>query len=105
MLLDRQSWDNKAKGWHVRFEEHPRTQTTPGVAETKGNKASVLNQDPWRKSSAAKEVSTLFTLYNNTGNTGHNKLKALQDISIMLTSTGSNHSEISRAMGKILETN
>ena len=26
-LLDRQSWDNKARGWHVRYEEHPRTQT------------------------------------------------------------------------------
>ena len=82
MLLDRQSWDNKAMGWHVRYEEHPRTRTTLGVAEAKGNKASVLNQNPWRKSSAVKEVSTLFTLYSNTGSTGYNKLTGLQDINI-----------------------
>ena len=105
MLLDRESWDNKARGWHVRYEEHPRTQTTPGVAETEGNKASVLNQDPWRKLSAAKEVSTPFTLYSNAGNTGYNKLTGLQDINMTLASTGSNHSEISRAMEKISETN
>ena len=76
MLLDRQSSDNKARGWHVRYEEHPRTRTTLGVAEAEENEAFVLNQDPWRKSSAGsmKEVSTLFTLYSNTGNTGYNKL-------------------------------
>ena len=104
-LLDRQSWDNKARGWHVRYEEHSRTQTTLGVAEAEGNEALVLNQDLWRKSSAAKEVSTPFTLYSNTGNTGYNKLTGLQDINITSASTGSNHSEISRAMEKISETN
>ena len=52
-----------------------------------------------------KEVSTLFTLHSNTGNTGYNKLTGLQDINITSASTGSNHSEISRAMEKILETN
>ena len=105
MLLDKQSWDNKARGWHVRYDEHPRTQTTLGVAEAEGNEAPVLNQDPWRKSSAVKEVSTPFTLYSNTGNTGYNKLTGLQDINIMSASTRSNHSEISRAMEKFLETN
>ena len=105
MLLDRQSWDNKARGWHVRYEEHPRTQTTLGVAEAEGNEASVLNQDPWRKLSAVKEVSTSFTLHSNTANTGYNKLTGLQNINITLPSTGSNHSEISRAMENILETN
>ena len=105
MLLDRQSWDNKARGWHVRYDEHPRTQTTLGVAEAKGNEASVLNQDPWRKSLAAKEVSTLFTLYSNTRNTGHNKLTGLQDINITSASTRSNHLEISRTMEKISKTN
>ena len=102
MLLDRQSWDNKARGWHVRYEEHPRT---PGVVETKGNESLALNQDPWRKSSAAKEVPTPFTLYSNTENTGYNKFIGLQDINLMSASTGSNHLEISRAMEKILETN
>ena len=101
-LLDRQSLDNKARGWYVRYEEHP---TTLGLAEAEGNKALVLNQDPWRKLSAAKEVSAPFTLYSNTGNSAYNKLTGLQDINIMLASTGSNHSEISRAMEKILETN
>ena len=101
-LLDRQSWDNKARGWHVRYEEHPKT---PGVVETEGNEASVLNQDPWRKLSVAKEVPTPFTLYSNTENTGHNKPTGLQDINLMSASTGSNHSEISRAMEKISETN
>ena len=102
MPLDRQSWDNKARGWHVRYEEHPKT---PGVAETKGNEASVLNQDPWRKLSAAKEVPTPFTLYSNTENTGYNKPTGLQDINLTSASTGSNHSEISRAMEKISESN
>ena len=64
----------------------------------------VLNQDPWRKLSAAKEVSTPFTLHSNTGNTGYNKITGLQDINITSASTGSNHSEISRAMEKISET-
>ena len=102
MLLDRQSWNDKARGWHVRYEEHPRTL---GVVETKGNKALMLNQDPWRKLSAAKEVPTLFTLYSNTENTGYNKPTGLQDINLMSASTGSNHLEISRAMEKISETN
>ena len=102
MLLDRQSWDNKTRGWYVRYEEHPRTQTTPSVAETKGNEALLLNQDPWRKSAAAKEVPPPFTPHSNTENTGYNKLTGLQDINLTSVFTGS---EISRAMEKISETN
>ena len=37
--------------------------------------------------------------------TGYNKLTELQDINMTSVSTGSNHSEISKAMEKILETN
>ena len=37
--------------------------------------------------------------------TGYNKLTELQGINVMSVSTGSNHSEISKAMEKILETN
>ena len=101
-MLDRQSWDSKARGWHVRYEERPET---PGVAETEGNEASALNQDPWRKLSAAKEVPTPFTLYSNIENTGYNKPTGSQDTNLMSASRGSNHLEISRAMEKISETN
>ena len=97
MLLDRQSWDNKTRGWHVRYEKHPKI---PGVAEIEGNEALALSQDPWKKFSAAKEVPTLFTMYSNIENTGYNKPRGSQDTNLMLASTGSNHSEISRAMEK-----
>ena len=102
MLLDRQSRDNKARGWHVRYEEHPQT---PDVLETGGNEASVLNQSPRKKLSTVKEVPTPFTLYNNIENTGYNKPTGSQDTNLTSASTGSNHSEISRAMEKISETN
>ena len=101
-LLDRQSWDNKARGWHVRYEEHPKI---PGVVETKGNEVSAFNQDPWEKLSAAKEVPIPFTLYSNIENTGYNKPTGSQDTNLTSASTGSNHLEISRAMEKISETN
>ena len=69
------------------------------------NEASAPYQDPWRKSSTAKEASNQFTLYSSTENAGHNKLTRLQNVNIMSVSAGSNNSEISRAMEKILETN
>ena len=86
----------------VRYEEHPKA---PGTAETKGNEALALNPDPWRKPSTAKEVPTSFTLHSNTVETGYNKLTELQGINVMSVSTGSNHSEISKAMKKISEMN
>ena len=101
-MIDGQSWDNNAKGWHVRYEEHPKA---PGTAETKGNEAPALNPDPWRKPSTAKEVPTSFTLHSNAVETGYNKLTELQGINVMSVSTGSNHSEISKAMEKISEAN
>ena len=101
-MIDGWSWDNKTKGWHVRYEEHPKA---PGTAETKGNKASTLNPDPWRKPSTAKEVPTSVTLHSNTVEHGYNKSTELQGINIMSVPTGSNHSEISKAMEKISETN
>ena len=97
-MIDGQSWDNKTKGWHVRYEEHPKV---PGTAETNGNEASALNPDPWRKLSTAKEVPTLFTLHSNAVETGYNKLTELQGINMTSVSTGSNHSEISKAMENI----
>ena len=104
-MVDGQPWNNQVRGWQVRFEEHPRTQPTLCTTETEENKALAPYQDPWRKSSTAKEASNQSTLYSSTENAGHNKLTGLQDINIMLLSAGSNNSEISRAMGKISETN
>ena len=101
-LIDGQSWDNKTKGWNVRYEEYPKA---PGAAETKGNEALAPNPDPWRKPSTVKEVPALFTLYSNAVETGYNKLTELQGINVMSVSTESNHSEISKAMEKISETN
>ena len=49
--------------------------------------------------------TALFTLYSNAVETGYNKLTELQDINVMSVSTGSNHSEISKAMEKISEMN
>ena len=105
MLVDRQPCNNQVRGWQVRCEEHPRTQPTLGTTETKGNKALAPYQDPWRKSSTAKEALNQSTLYGSTENAGHNKLTGLQDINITSVSAGSNNSEISRAMKKISETN
>ena len=101
-MRDGWSWDNKTKGWHVRYEEHPKA---PGTAETKGNKALALKPDPWRKPSTAKEIPTLVTLHSNAVETGYNKSAELQGINVTSVSTGSNHSEISKAMEKISETN
>ena len=101
-LIDGQSWDNKTKGWHVRYEEHPKT---PGAAETEENEALALNPNPWRKPSTAKEVPTSFTLHSNAVETGYNKLTELQGINMTSISTGSNHLEISKAMKKISEIN
>ena len=78
-LIDGQSWDNKTKGWHVRYEEHSKA---PGAAETEGNEALAPNPDPWRKLSTAKEVPASFTLHSIAVETGYNKLTELQDINI-----------------------
>ena len=101
-MIDRQSWDNQTKGWHVRYEEHPQA---PGTVETEGNETSTLKSDPWRKRSTVKEIPTLVTLHGNAVETGYNKSTELQGINITSVSTGSNHSEISKAMEKISETN
>ena len=52
-----------------------------------------------------KEVPASFTLYSDAVETGYNKLTELQDINVTSVSTESNHSEISKAMEKISETN
>ena len=101
-MIDGWSWDNKTKEWHVRYEEHPKA---PGTAETKGNEASALKPDPWRKPSTVKEIPTLVTLHSNAVEMGYNKSTELQGINVTSVSTGSNHSEISKAMEKISETN
>ena len=47
----------------------------------------------------------MFTLYTNTAGIEYNKPTKLQDANVTSVSTGSNHSEISKAMEKISETN
>ena len=101
-MIDGWSWDNKTKGWHVRYEEHPQA---PGTVETKGNKALALKPELWRKPSTAKEIPTLVTLHSNAVEMGYNKSTELQGINITSIPTGSNHSEISKAMEKISEMN
>ena len=96
------SWDNKIKGWHVRYEKHPKA---PGIAKTEGNEASALKPDPWRKPSTVKEIPTSVTPHSNAVEMGYNKSTELQGINVTSVSTGSNHSEISKAMEKISETN
>ena len=101
-MIDRRSWDNKTKGWHVRYEEHPQA---PGTVESKGNEALALKPGPWRKPSTAKEIPTSVTLHSNAVEMGYNKSTELQGINITSISTGSNHSEISKAVEKISEMN
>ena len=61
-MIDGWSLDNKTKGWHVRYEEHPKA---PGTVETEGNEALALKPDPWRKLSTVKEIPTSVPLHSN----------------------------------------
>ena len=101
MLVGQYPLDNQTRGWQVRYEEHPTTQPTLGVSGTKGHEASAPNQYQWRKPLTAKEALDQFTLSSST----ENKLAGLQDVNIMIASAGSNNTEISREMEKILEIN
>ena len=105
MLVGQYLSDNQMRGWPVRYEEHPTTQPTLGVTETKGYETLATNKYQWTKLSTAKEASDQFTLYSSTEKSGHNKPAGLQGINIVTASANSNNTEISRAMEKILETN
>ena len=83
-----------------KYKEQTGTKWLQGIAETEACKASVSTVYEWNQPQLGKENTHQFNVYEE----GNKPLK-LQDQNVTNVSTGSNTSEISRAMEKISETN
>ena len=98
MPPEKQPWNSQVKDWQFGYEGHHKVL---GVGNTKGNETS----EQWNRSQAVKGTPALFMWNVNTEEGEYNKQTGLQDTNMTSVSTGSNHSEISKAMEKISETN
>ena len=99
---EKQPWNSQAMDWQFGYERH---QKELGAGNTKGNKASAIKPEVWNKPQVVKGTPALFIWNVNTEEGGYHKQTGLQDNNMTSVSTGSNYSEISKAMEKISETN
>ena len=88
-----------------KYEEQTRTKWLQGIPETEGCKASVVAVYEWNQPQLGKENTHQFNIYEDARVLEGNKPSKLQDQNVTNVSTGSNTSEIARAMEKISETN
>ena len=88
-----------------KYEEQTGTRWLQGIPETEGCKASIATVYEWNQPQLGKENTHKFNIYEDARVLEGNKLSKLQDQNVTNVSTGSNISEISRAMEKISETN
>ena len=102
MLSERQQWYNKVKDWQFRYNGHPKML---GARSTEGNEALAVNPELWDKPQTVKGTPATFMWNVNIEEGEYSKLTRLQDTNMTSVSTGSNHSEISKVMEKISETN
>ena len=75
------------------------------IPETKGCKTSTATVYEWNQPQLGRENTHQFKIYKDARVLERNKPSKLQDQNVTNVSTGSNTSEISRAMEKISETN
>ena len=86
-----------------KYEEQTGTKWLQSIPETKGCEASVAYE--WNQPQLGRENTHQFNIYKDARVLEGNKPLKLQDQNVTNVSTGSNTSEISRAMEKISETN
>ena len=88
-----------------KYEEQTGIKWLQGIPETEGCKASVVTAYEWNQPQLGKENTHQFNIYEDARVLEGNKPSKLQDQNVTYVLTGSNTSEISRAMEKISETN
>ena len=76
-----------------------------GVRSTKGNEALAANPELWDKLPTVKGIPALFAWDANIEGMEYSQPTKLQDTNMTSISTGSNHSEILKAMEMISEMN
>ena len=88
-----------------KYEEQTGIKWLQSIPETEGCEASVATAYEWNQPQLGKENTHQFNIYEDARVLEGNKPLRLQDQNLTNVSTGSNTSEISRAMEKISETN
>ena len=88
-----------------KYEEQTGIKWLQSIPETKGYEASVVTVYEWNQPQLGRENAHKFNIYEDAKVLEGNKPSKLQDQNVTNISTGSNTSEISRAMEKISETN
>ena len=88
-----------------KYEEQTGIKWLQSTPETKGCEASVVTAYEWNQPQLGRENTHQFNIYEDVRVLEGNKPLKLQDQNVTNVSTGSNTSEISRAMEKISETN
>ena len=88
-----------------KYEEQTGIKWLQSIPETEGYEASVVTVYEWNQPQFGRENAHKFNIYKDAKVLEGNKPSKLQDQNVTNVSTGSNTSEISRAMEKISETN
>ena len=88
-----------------KYEEQTGIKWLQSIPETEGYEASMATAYEWNQPQLGRENTHKFNLYKGAKVLEGNKPSKLQDQNVTNVSTGSNTSEISRAMEKISETN
>ena len=88
-----------------KYEEQTGIKWLQSIPETEGYEASMAIAHEWNQLQLGRENTHKFKIYEDARVLEGNKPSKLQDQNVTNVSTGSNTSEISRAMEKISETN
>ena len=88
-----------------KYKEQTGIKWLQSIPETEGYEASVVTVYEWNQPQLGRENAHKFNIYEDAKVLEGNKPSKLQDQNVTNVSTGSNTSEISRAMEKISETN
>ena len=88
-----------------KYEEQTGIKWLQSIPETEGCEASIATVYEWNQPQLGRENTHQFNIYKDARALEGNKPSKLQDQNVTNVSTGSNTSEISRAMEKISETN
>ena len=88
-----------------KYKEQTGIKWLQSIPETEGCEASIATAYEWNQPQLERENTHQFNIYEDARVLEENKPSKLQDQNVTNVSTGSNTSEISRAMEKISETN
>ena len=96
---------NLTREFQMYHNEQPRLQLMAGAPYTEECGTSMMNQHQWTQQMVGKNITDRLTTHGRFGSQENSKPMRLPDINASTASVNSNHSEISRAIEKISETN